>query len=140
MKILIRRTISDVIVLTALVGGYALMQSLERNSIYASRFTGRNFLIIWTTATVILASVRGALDTRFFGEHRSTVIGLAEWFIVVVGANFLIGLLDILSHPEYSFRTVITLGLLAAGLPSVIASTLMYLLVSQVTARSRSRV
>jgi hypothetical protein len=128
------RIVVDLIVIFVLVGGDIALRAVEQRSVDVSRFTGEYWFIIWTAAMTLAALFRAIVGAVAIKE-KSPLYGLIEWFSIAVLSNVLIVLLDVRWHPEYSLKTVMAFGLFPVVLPSVIASTIVYFVVSRAMAK-----
>jgi len=135
LMVLTKRMIADVVVLAVLVGGYTLVHVITDMSVSASRVTGHYFSVAWIIMMALVTSLRAIVGLRIASARRLAQLGTIEWFMLAVVANLLLAGLDVWWHPEYNLKTVLAFGLFPVILPSVITSTIVYFLVSRMTAK-----
>lgn len=123
-----RRILIDLLAVGLLAVEETVMHIFSQNSEAALDFISDNILIIRLASVVIVACVRAFAEHRFLKKSAPWWVGAAEWIAIVIAGFLAVCWLDILWNPHDNFKTVFGFNLFVILVPSVVVSTIAYVL------------
>lgn len=134
----VRRLLFDLAALGLLLTKECVLRVCEQYSQLLSDWIAANVMLIEIGVPVIIACARGLVEVRIWKGKWPWWAAGTEWMAIVavgfVGACWF----DILSNPRDNFITVFSFNLLIVLMPSLIVSTVAYLLVITLARRLSS--
>jgi hypothetical protein len=118
----------DLVAVGLLVAEEAVMHVFSRNSEAALDFISDNILVIRLASVIIVGCVRAFAEHRVLKKRSLWWTGAVEWIAIVIAAFLAVCWLDILWNPRDNFKTVFGFNLLLVLVPSVVLSTVAYVL------------
>ena len=130
-----KRVLLDSAVIVLLVVGDAVWRLLSQGNSPIRNFVTLHITAIWITWVSIVAAMRATWAPIDELRISSGVVSLVEWAAILIGVHVFLCWLDTVWQPQDNFSTVLAFTAFTLLLPSVIISSIAYVLVSTVRAR-----
>jgi len=131
-----KRVLLDLAVVALLVAADGVWRLLSQSNGVIQSFVTLHIPAIWISWASIVAAMRATWASFATPRISSMIVGVVEWAGVLTGVHVFLCWLDTVWQPQDNFSTVLAFTVFTLLLPSLIISSMAYVLVAAARGRN----